>query len=554
MSPSNAEYAEAVTKFDEQAWGTFRGHRNWEGHWFSDSSRVELQLKAQLHASNDLSRIAADVIVLDFYARRDDLAVERLDPIEVQVGSQLNALVLILDPSKSPTTITITGMDAMAQLHVECGEPNSSAMPTAHVREAEPNEVHTNGVTLEMQQGGQPLSALKARNSTIAISRPVVEMRLAGACKLLPPHNNVGDLILERESQLQIGEAKSGQSMLSVSTLQVEKNSSNTSAQLLKNSLLIVGSVEDSEIDVAGENATIRVDQFASNVTVGGEGTFVIEDVARKVRFKGDDEGGPTLELAPWAILREASGAVRLGACRNAELNGTEADGLTIASIEQDSGQSSSTEGAIIRNFRVPVLMRGLQTISTLTGSASVAVPLIHPDLPGQRSERKIYKNIRSEPQHFRADYAAALARLAQQRGAPGSTVTKLAWLEYRMREATASGPTERLTLFAYRCIGYGERPGPPLLLWILLGAVFTIVTLLARGEFHRDWSWDGSWNLLSTYFNWLSSPLHVLRLAERDGIPFGSSGPAFAARVAIAVPFITGVLALRKYVKRDHG
>ena len=300
-------------------------------------------------------------------------------------------------------------------------------------------------------------------------------------------------------------------------------------------------------------SATLVIRIEASDLRITGAGTTDVRHTAERLEFRVDHPSAvPKLRLKEWAVLQDASGTVQLGACQDAQIIGDPNVGLMIQRLTQDDKTDGPpTSGLTIRDFQVPIGLSGLPMISALTATASVAVPLLTKHLPGHwRERREMTGPARSPDEHMRADYAAALAGLAESRGAPGSVRTRLAWQEYRMKEATANWRTERLTLRAYRLIGYGERVVPPAITFGALVVGFTALSLLGSPIEFTQAGFD---RVLDQLARWTLSPLHVLRLGEPAGTSLVGGNVEFVLRILIAIPFVTGVLALRKYVKRSR-
>jgi len=112
------------------------------------------------------------------------------------------------------------------------------------------------------------------------------------------------------------------------------------------------------------------------------------------------------------------------------------------------------------------------------------------------------------------------------------------------------TGKTERFILAAYRLIGYGERPMPAFILYFVVALLMAMLSL-------RDESLaltiSGIKHFLTVVTGWLVSPLHLLNLTEdKDSIVHFNQPWDTFARLLIAAPFATGLLALRKYVKDE--
>jgi hypothetical protein len=88
------------------------------------------------------------------------------------------------------------------------------------------------------------------------------------------------------------------------------------------------------------------------------------------------------------------------------------------------------------------------------------------------------------------------------------SVRTKLAWCAYRIRHLQTIGKTERFILGAYRLIGYGERPMPAFILYLVFALVVTLVYL---SDESLALTAAGIGHFLTVLFGWLVGPLHLL-------------------------------------------
>ena len=90
---------------------------------------------------------------------------------------------------------------------------------------------------------------------------------------------------------------------------------------------------------------------------------------------------------------------------------------------------------------------------------------------------------------------------------------------------------------------------------FVLYAVVAVVMTIIGLHNLPLDITLVGYRQVLREYAGWLISPLHVLSLTKSE-----SGAPAFVepwdtlARLAVAIPFATGILSLRKYVKQNQG
>lgn len=88
----------------------------------------------------------------------------------------------------------------------------------------------------------------------------------------------------------------------------------------------------------------------------------------------------------------------------------------------------------------------------------------------------------------------------------------------------------------------------------VLYAVVAVVMTVIGLHTLPLDITLSGIGKFLREYVGWLISPIHVLSLTKSE-----SGAPAFVepwdtlARLAVAIPFATAILSLRKYVKQNQ-
>lgn len=332
--------------------------------------------------------------------------------------------------------------------------------------------------------------------------------------------------------------------------LQVESGKAADQFVLESNSTLTVGLCVDVAVRLE-ERASLRVDGECAQLDVTGPGQLSLA-AADAVTFRSPPV---TLNLDPHAQVVAATGTVRLGRVASSHIAGTGSaaglsPGLTVESVE---ASADSLGNLSLVNATFPVSLSGRRTISALREHADNVTPMLTDNIPGRgpwRLPARAPRLIR-EDLMMQSEFTRALAALAGERGAPASIRTDLAWSSYRMRNASAPGRTERWVLSAYRLIGYGERAIPPLVLYV---GVALVLAALSLHEREIDPSLGGVATYLGAFGNWLITPLHLLRLTEDPPSAYTFSEPwGTLARIALAIPFVTAVLAFRNYVKEGH-
>lgn len=118
------------------------------------------------------------------------------------------------------------------------------------------------------------------------------------------------------------------------------------------------------------------------------------------------------------------------------------------------------------------------------------------------------------------------------------------------MRQLAASSRWERWVLATYRPVGHAQRSGPPLIVWLLFTvAAIPLVTISGR---INPSGWTAWLELLSEV---LFLPFQFLRLNEGLGAELSKlpAVPVVALRVALTVPFVFTVLAIRHFVRASR-
>ncbi len=329
---------------------------------------------------------------------------------------------------------------------------------------------------------------------------------------------------------------------------------------LLQHSKLDIARASDLRV-VINEHAELHLHEEASDISLTGPGGLHVVRAGKDFRFS---EPCVRLTMAKYAQLLQATGPVILAEVAGASIVGIATNDTSKAvagreplQIREVSEEPDHSQGVTLIDVDVPVTLQGLRVLATLSDTAHQVTPVLHQKLPGlgPLSGLKVSAFRRApDPRAtslLRAQYAHALSELAATTRAPASVRTKLAWCAYRMRNVVAPGRTERVLLSLYRTIGYGERVMPALGLYVALAVLMTGLALADRPI---DLGLRGLATWVKGVLDWLVTPLHVLKLTQnRADSAYTFSQPwDTLARLMLAVPFATGVLALRKYVKED--
>jgi hypothetical protein len=306
--------------------------------------------------------------------------------------------------------------------------------------------------------------------------------------------------------------------------------------------------IADLKIGSDASNLDLTIIERADNVTVEGSAGVTIEGNAfvREILSAGT----VTLAAGPTAVLTELGGRWTIRNAAGASLSGGK-EGFEIHEITPPSQYGSNPfGGASLSRFHLSNPSNRRRILAELD-AAYFLDPL--PDrLPGggaayheHRPWRWQLAEDRNRALSQDAEFVRELARQAREHGAPGSTRTRVAWCAYRLRHFASGSWWERRALDGYRLLGYGERPGPAFLSWVAVAAVCAGATL----GFTPDPTPDGLLRFLGAGIEQALGPVGSL---------FGTGTPdaewwTYALRTLVAIPLITGALALRNYVKQDH-
>lgn len=256
-----------------------------------------------------------------------------------------------------------------------------------------------------------------------------------------------------------------------------------------------------------------------------------------------------TLIGSPGAVLTELEGDWSIRSADRSHLFGT-AKGFRITQSRRSLGGGTKFGGAVLDNFHLPSGPERREILAAL-GEAYHLNPATS-DIPGSdiayhlprpwlaRTKHPLLERLPED-----VEFIGELARLAHDKGAPGSTRTRIAWCAYRVRHLGTDNRWERLVLAAYRLLGYGERPLPAFATWLALAALIAVMKL------HSGFGWSlmSSKVLLSAILHEAFGPVGAIL---RTGSPTTELWES-VLRAIIAIPLVTGTLALRNFVKQER-
>ncbi|MCW4356104.1 hypothetical protein ONR57_22625 [Hoyosella sp. YIM 151337] len=317
---------------------------------------------------------------------------------------------------------------------------------------------------------------------------------------------------------------------------------------------IIVAADSSMTIAVKDEAANTR---FRGSVNVDFDGT----SVGDRVIFESNRNEAPSVSAKPGAVIEGVEGELTIAGIQGAQISGAPG-GFLIKQIKDThkiGGQPLDTpcKGALLSGFRVPDGLRGRSMLNLLDDAHHIepstkSLPGWELGITGWLTSGKTRAEARVRQSGAALRHDAELMRkmreLTREKGASGAARTKVGWCAQRLRHETTQGRTERAALWVYRVLGYGERPGPPFVTWLLLAFVVVCVA-----NFPTTWA-----EVFPT--GWPDVGNFMFRWVERAASPFGAivgSGTGteidswqYLVRAFIAVPLVIFILALRNYVR----
>lgn len=305
----------------------------------------------------------------------------------------------------------------------------------------------------------------------------------------------------------------------------------------------------------ADRSIRLSIQRSASKVTFQGPTSvdFGSESIGDAIHFE-EKEGIPRLDAKPGAVIDQASGDLILAGIKDAQLSGGNL-GFKIHDIRPNraAGGSSTAdgicEGAFLSGFHVPGGLRGRSLLNHLDDAHHVEPATDR--LPGwdyrwidlrRRADGSRATGSADPALRHDAELMRKLHELTRSKGASGSVRTKVGWCAQVLRHKTTTGRVERVALWGYRALGYGERPLPPALTWLVLSLVFA--ALLA-------WIKPGDVEGFTAFFRlWVERAVSPVGAVVGSGTGAEKDAWLYLVRAVVAIPLVVAALSLRKYVQ----
>lgn len=328
-----------------------------------------------------------------------------------------------------------------------------------------------------------------------------------------------------------------------------------------KSTTLHVESIStESRADITLENANITgLAQTMGAIAVNGHGKLHL--VAGHTFT--DLSLGESIGLnAPAAALLRFGGHLRAQNCRDTTIHSVPARGYEYVGAGE-SGQNALTN-ATLRGVFVTDNAAGRRRLHELREAA-----VVEPHLSDLRVRNKKWRvpfartRLKNYDQSSRelddaSFFAQELAGLVNEKCGSGSVRTKANWAAHRGRHLNASSHWEAFALGLFRLVGYGQRPGPPALLWLALALLFSLPMTSLTAWPPAEFSTVGhAMSVLGRHFlALLLSPLFLLLRLAGDPEASNLAQPTMLAimlmRTLVTVPFAFSLLAIGRFLRAD--
>ncbi|WP_419705837.1 hypothetical protein [Promicromonospora sp. NFX87] len=312
----------------------------------------------------------------------------------------------------------------------------------------------------------------------------------------------------------------------------------------------------------------LQIQDAAEHVTLRGAvfTAFSGTAVASDVEFASKDEQHPRLAALPGAVITGVTGEFVLGQIGGAHLAGGPAGFLINSVAPRPKGAESACADAFVSGFMVPGGLEGRSLLNEFDDAHHLEPST--KDLPGWdrrllrglpwQRRPKTTRPVRNQVQlRHDAELMRKMRELARSKGASGSTRTKVGWCAQRLRHLTTHGRTERFALGAYRLLGYGERPLPPFVTWLVLSLVLAPVPALVAHEYVFVWPVDfghalrlAGWFLEDIGKAWIDRAFSPVGAIFGTGSSDESASWLYVLRALVAIPLVVFSLSLRNYVR----
>ena len=264
----------------------------------------------------------------------------------------------------------------------------------------------------------------------------------------------------------------------------------------------------------------------------------------------------PRLDIAADAAVRDASGPCVLQNL-TATIHGSERIGLAVIGLQH---AESEPGGGQLKNVDVSHLsaaqLRHLETLRVLEISGRSLKRYANEGQPPNRIAHRFSRNsILPVPlSHYeiceRAETAAELVSIVGRKVNSGNSRAWLHWCVARLQHrALNKRSLERPFRFAFRLVGYGYRPGPAVLTWVVTAIAGWLYGLWGGAAEGFEYSLDGA--SVGRFIEILFAPIGYLNLfAAGESLTFEPTSANLVLKLVIGLAFLFVILGARQFFR----
>ena len=232
----------------------------------------------------------------------------------------------------------------------------------------------------------------------------------------------------------------------------------------------VIGSGPSSKIVRRFATRPLAVGESIASIGLGRETHLILQSGAegRGIAADGESIDGrgsgeisapPKVDLGRFSALR-ASGPLVVACAQHAELSSAN-EGEPLEIVATESTAEKPYDGAVLRHVDIAASSKGRATLLALS-----ACQYYQPATTYRQAAR-----ISRDDLQAHADFLEARAQLVGQKCPNGFQRSVSEYAAFRGRRLSATSPLERLLLTIYSMVGYGRRPGPAVLLWLVFSS-----------------------------------------------------------------------------------
>lgn len=277
------------------------------------------------------------------------------------------------------------------------------------------------------------------------------------------------------------------------------------------------------------DRVEVSITENKHPLTVTGNGVLVVPAsmTLTDVTIQGDPAMWPSLDLRSAASIRDFKGVCKIKNAVGAAIIAPHGGAFDYLGVHSTDRIDDPLQNSTIRGARIEPGNTGRVRVAELAG-VRVFEPAFdkssHPDgwwtpFYSLHQLEKLSKNApgkRAEKEHLLdcAYFYKELDVLVAEKCGAGAIRSKVAWDRVRAQHLI-SGRVERWMYAGFRLLGYGQRPLPPLLTWLVMGFVTALIAQwMSLSDVH---AYTGGF--LPLWIHVLFTPFVLLRFASETQV-----------------------------------